>query len=87
MTSTTFSSQDFNREPGRIKKAAMGGPVFITDRRKLSLVVMTIKDYERLAGKGRSLLAALSPPNAADHDFDWEPAKADLTSRPAELDG
>lgn len=86
MTSTTFTSQDFNREPGRIKKAAMRGPVFITDRRKLSLVVLAIKDYERLAGKGRSLLAALAPPNPADHDFDWEPPKATITSRPVDFD-
>ncbi|GAA0754253.1 prevent-host-death family protein [Erythromicrobium ramosum] len=86
MTSTTFSSQDFNREPGRIKKAAMSGPVFITDRRKPSLVVLTIKEYERLAGKPRSILAALALPNSADHDFDWEPPKATIRSRPADFE-
>ena len=74
MTSITFTSQDFNREPGRIKKAAMDGPVFITDRKKPSLVVLSMKEYERLTGSGRSILAALAPRNPSDHDFDWEPS-------------
>src|SRR2546430_4851867 len=31
-TITTFSSREFNQDPGRAKKAARKGPVFITDR-------------------------------------------------------
>ena len=86
MISTTFTSQDFNREPGRIKKAAMDGPVFITDRKKPSLVVLTMKEYERLTGSGRSILAALAPHNSIDHDFDWEPGLSTLASRPADFE-
>lgn len=70
---TTFTSRDFNRDPGSIKRAAMSGPVFITDRNKPSLVVMAIKDYERLAGHGTSLFDVLMPD--ADQDFDFAPPR------------
>ncbi len=80
----TFTSRDFNRDPGGIKRAAAAGPVFITDRNKPSLVVLSIRDYERLAGRGKSLLDVLTPP--AGHDFDFEPPKAHPVARPADLD-
>lgn len=80
----TFTSRDFNRDPGRIKRAALSGPVFITDRNKPSLVVLAIKDYERLAGRGASLLDILTPD--VDQDFDFEPPRARIFARPAELD-
>lgn len=80
----TFTSRDFNRDPGSIKRAAMSGPVFITDRNKPSLVVMAIRDYERLAGRGMSLLDVLMPGD--DQDFDFEPPRANITAHPADLD-
>ena len=80
----TFTSRDFNRDPGRIKRAALSGPVFITDRNKPSLVVLTIKDYERLACRGMSLLDVLMPD--ADQNFEFDPPKARIASRPAALD-
>lgn len=81
---STFTSRDFNRDPGSIKRAALAGPVFITDRNKPSLVVLAIKDYERLAGRGTSLLDVLMPDE--DQDFDFEPPKARIEAPPAELD-
>lgn len=80
----TFTSRDFNRDPGSIKRAALSGPVFITDRNKPSLVVMAIKDYERLAGRGTSLLDVLMPDD--EQDFDFEPPKARIAARVADLD-
>jgi len=80
----TFTSRDFNRDPGRIKRAAQSGPVFITDRNKPSLVVLAIKDYERLASLGTSLLNVLMPDD--DQDFEFEAPKARITVRPADLD-
>lgn len=80
----TFTSRDFNRDPGGVKRAALSGPVFITDRNKPSLVVMAIKDYERLAGRGASLFDVLMPPD--DQDFDFEPPKAGIAARPIEFD-
>lgn len=80
----TFTSREFNRDPGSIKRAALSGPVFITDRNKPSLVVMAIKDYERLAGRGTSLLDLLMPDD--DQDFDFEPPKASIKARPVDFD-
>ncbi len=80
----TFTSRDFNRDPGSIKRAAMAGPVFITDRNQPSLVVLAIKDYERLAGRGTSLMDVLMPDD--DQDFDFEPPKATVTARAADFD-
>lgn len=67
---STFTSRDFNREPGRIKRAAASGPVVITERGEASLVVLAFADYEKLKGRKRSLLEALSMPGLADIDFD-----------------
>ncbi len=80
----TFTSREFNRDPGGVKRAAASGPVFITDRNKPALVVLSIKDYERLAGGGKSLLDVLMPTD--DHDFDFEPPKAKPVARPADFD-
>lgn len=80
----TFTSRDFNRDPGSIKRAAQSGPVFITDRNKPSLVVLAIRDYERLAGRGMSLLDLLMPGD--DQDFDFEPPRAGIAARAADLD-
>lgn len=79
----TFTSRDFDRDPGSIKRAALSGPVLITDRNKPSLVVMAIKDYERLAGRSMSLLDVLMPGD--DQDFDFEPPRARIGGRPADL--
>lgn len=80
----TFTSRDFNRDPGSIKRAALSGPVFNTDRNRPSLVVLAIKDYERLAGRGTSLMDVLMPHD--DQDFNFEPPRASIAARPAELD-
>ncbi len=80
----TFSSRDFNRDPGKVKRAAMVGPVFITDRNKPSLVVLAMRDYERLAGRGRSLLDVLTPDD--DQDFEFEPPRAQVSARDVDLD-
>ena len=82
--SAIFTSREFNRDPASIKRAAMAGPVFITDRNRPSLVVMAMRDYEKLAGHGSSLLDLLMPDD--DQDFDFDPPKARPLSRPAELD-
>jgi prevent-host-death family protein len=34
----TFTSREFNRSPGRVKRAAADGPVIITERGKPVLV-------------------------------------------------
>jgi len=46
--STTFTIEEFKHDPDKILCAALSGPVFITEGNKPVLVVLTIKDYERL---------------------------------------
>ncbi|MDB5438725.1 MAG: prevent-host-death family protein [Caulobacteraceae bacterium] len=81
---STFSSREFNRDPSSIKRAAASGPVFITDRNMPSLVVLAMKDYERLAGRGKSLLDLLTPD--APTDFEFEAPKSTIRARPLDLD-
>ena len=82
---TTLSSREFNQDAGRAKKAARGGPVFITDRGRPAHVLLTIEAYRRLCGeRGSSLLRALSPTGGAQ-DFDFDPPKLGQVTRPADL--
>lgn len=86
MGMTTISSRDFNQGASRAKKAARNGPVYITERGRPTHVLMTIEDYHRRQGKKpRSLLAALAQAGDAA-DFDFEPAKVGIITRPADLD-
>lgn len=45
MTTTTFSSREFNQHVSDAKKAALSGPVIITDRGKPAHVLLCIEDY------------------------------------------
>jgi prevent-host-death family protein len=55
MTTTTFSSREFNQDTGRAKKAAANGPVIITDRGKPAHVLLSFDEYEKLSGKKSAL--------------------------------
>lgn len=60
MSVHTFSSREFARDVGAAKRAAADGPVFITDRRRLSFALLKIEDYYQLAGQHEgSLLDAM----------------------------
>jgi PHD/YefM family antitoxin component YafN of YafNO toxin-antitoxin module len=70
MPITTLSSREFNQDTSRAKKAAMGGPVFITDRGRLAHVLLTAEDYQRLTGTSASIIDMLAMTKAADIDFE-----------------
>ena len=70
MTVTTVTSGELNQDVVRAKKAAKSGLDFISDRGKPTHILLSIEDYQRLAGQGRSLVEALSMPGLADIDFD-----------------
>jgi prevent-host-death family protein len=69
MTITTLSSREFNQDTSRAKKAAAHGPVFITDRGKPAHVLLSIEEYQRLAGTRRKIADALAMPGIADIEF------------------
>ncbi len=57
MSIHTFSSRDFTRDVSAAKRAAVDGPVFITDRGRPAFALLKIDDYYRIAGStGPSLL-------------------------------
>ena len=84
MTTTTFTSRQFNHDTGRAKRAAEEGPVFITHRGHRSHVLLTIERYERLAGREASIVDQLAMEGAGEIAF--EPAKLTVPpGRPADL--
>lgn len=52
------------------KKAALEGPVLITDRGKPAHVLLNIEEYQRLSGQRRNIVDALSMTGLADIDVD-----------------
>lgn len=83
MNITTLSSRELNHDVSSAKKAARKGPVIITDRGKPSHVLMTYGEFERLAGKRRSLIDALAMPGLSEIDFD--PPRVEIAPRGVDL--
>jgi len=67
---TTVSSREFNQDVSRVKRVALNGPVFITDRGHPSHVLMTIEDYQKITDKKESIVELLAMPDVADIDFE-----------------
>jgi len=83
MSITSLSSRELNHDVSRAKKAAKNGPVVITDRGKPSHVLMTYSEFERLTGKRRNLVDALSMPGLSSIDFDLP--RAEIAPRGVDL--
>jgi prevent-host-death family protein len=84
MSITTLSSREFNQDRGRAKKAAKNGPVFITDRGRPALVLLSIEEYSRIAQKQPSIGDLLADPDTAHIDFEFP--KMNFVSRPVDFD-
>ena len=83
MSITIFSSREFNQRAGEAKKAALAGPVFITDRGQPSHVPISIVEYRKLTGGMTSLAEAIAQGEGAEVDF--EQPRVSQMSRPIEL--
>jgi prevent-host-death family protein len=70
---TNLTSREFNQDASGAKKAAINGPVFITDRGRPAHVLLSIEEYQRLTGNLQNIVDLLAMPNADDIDF--EPPK------------
>lgn len=81
---TTLSSREFNQDASRAKKAALNGPVFITDRGKPAHVLLSIGEYLRITGQQVSIVDLLAMPAAVDIDFE-PPRLSGTLYQPAEL--
>jgi PHD/YefM family antitoxin component YafN of YafNO toxin-antitoxin module len=80
---STLTSRELNHDVSSAKKAAQSGPVIITDRGRPSHVLMTYDDFNRLSGKRRNLIEALSMSGLSDIDF--SPERVEIVSRPVDL--
>ena len=83
MIVTTLTSREFNQDTAGAKKAAAGGPVFITDRGRPAHVLLSIERYQALAGPSASIVELLAMPQATHIEF--EPPRAGELYRSAEL--
>ena len=83
MGRTTISSREFNQDASGAKRAALTGPVFITDRGRPAHVLLSIEEYQRLTGGRESILDLLADPAAGDVDF--TPGRVDGLVRPVDL--
>lgn len=84
MPITTLSSRQFNQDTSKARKAAKHGPVFITDRGRPAHVLLSIGDYEKLAGPRRSIVDLLAMPGVEDIAFEPARIRGQL-HRPADL--
>jgi len=82
MSITKLSSREFNQDTSRAKRAAKRGPVFITDRGRPSHVLLTLEEYERITGQGKSITDLLAMTEAAEIDFEPLPLSGKLHESP-----
>ncbi len=81
MSITTLSSREFNQDSSRAKKATVSGPVFITTRGKPAHVLLSIDEYQRLAGSYRKIADSLAMPD----EIIFDPPRAVINSIPADF--
>lgn len=69
-----MSSRELNQDTGRAKRAALDGPVFITDRGEPSHVLLTFAAHQELVGS--DLLDRLAQPaGVEDVELVVEPSR------------
>lgn len=88
MSVHTFSSRNFTRDVGAAKRAAVNGPVFITDRGRPAFALLKIEDYYQLAGQQEPSLLEVMDAIACGPQgpgFEFEPARLQVELRAADL--
>ncbi|MBF0165101.1 MAG: type II toxin-antitoxin system Phd/YefM family antitoxin [Magnetococcales bacterium] len=72
MSITTITSRQFNQDASKAKRAALDGPVFITDRGRPAHVLMTFDAYRKMSGEGATISALLAMPEGAEaFELEW----------------
>ena len=79
----TFSSRQFNQDVGAAKKAALAGPVVITDRGKPTHVLLSVEDYKGPLTEPHTLQEVFASLNAGDCELDIPTV---LTDQPYPVD-
>jgi len=86
MTIHTFSSRDFTRDVSAAKRAAVDGPVFITDRGRPAFALLKIEDYYRIADQSKLSLLDVMDGIPGGDAIDFEPPQLNLKIQGALLD-
>lgn len=79
----TINSRAFNQDTSGAKRAALDGPVVITDRGSPAHVLLNIEAYRRLIGQHANIIDLLADPVASEVSF--EPDSLDSLTRPVDL--
>ncbi|HKF49871.1 MAG TPA: type II toxin-antitoxin system prevent-host-death family antitoxin [Terracidiphilus sp.] len=85
MAATNMTSREFNQDTARAKRAANRGPVFITDRGRPGHVLLSMDEYNKLAGKKQNIMDLIEMPGIDQIDFEF-PEMKDEMARPAEFE-
>ena len=86
MSIHTFSSRDFTRDVSAAKRAAVDGPVFITDRGRPAFALLKIDDYYRMAVKAAPSLLEVMDGIAGGEGIDFDPPRLKIQIQAASLD-
>ena len=70
MSITKVTSREFNQDVSKAKRAALKGPVFITDRGQIAHVLLSIETYQKISDKQKGITELLAIPDAGSIDFD-----------------
>lgn len=82
----TFSSRDFTRDVSAAKRAAVDGPVFITDRGRPAFALLKIDDYYRIVGQSEPTLLELMDGIAGGEQIEFIPPRLNFQSQPTTFD-
>ena len=75
MTVTTLTSLELNQDVSRARRAALQGPVFITDQGRPAHVLLSIQEYQRLTGRAPSIADLLAMPGAEAAELEIHPLR------------
>lgn len=78
---TSMSAREFNHDVSAAKRAAVDGPVIITDRGTASHVLLSMDDYRKLSGDRDDWVSRLQ----MDEDIEFDPPRLDFEPRVPEL--
>ncbi len=86
MSIHTFSSRDFTRDVSAAKRAAVDGPVFITDRGRPAFALLKIDDYYRMAGQSKPSLLDIMDSIPGGEAIEFDPPRLNLQIKGASFD-
>ena len=83
MTITTLSSRQFNQDVSKAKKAALVGPVIITDRGQPAHVLLSFEEYKQITRQCSKIADLLAMPGTEEVELIIPPMQE--LARAAEL--